>query len=134
MMSFFREQKLLVALLLISLLVLGAGIFMIQITEEQAQQHTEQQAVQQLDEQAKAVAAMNLMADIAEQELKGQQQPQPAVQGIADIKPQESIDRVAALNGRVPDVGSDDWCEVMMVKDAKDWTVDEQSLFAKHCL
>ena len=135
MMSLFREQKLLVVLLLISLLVLGAGVFMIQITEEQAQQHTEQQAVQQLDEQEKAIAAMNLMADIAEKELKAQQQqPQSVVQGVSDIKPQESIDRVAALNGRVPDVGSDDWCEVMMVKDAKDWTVDEQSLFAKHCL
>ncbi|QEY14410.1 DUF3012 domain-containing protein [Cellvibrio sp. KY-YJ-3] len=56
------------------------------------------------------------------------------VQTVGDIKPQESLDRVAALNGRIPEVGSDDWCEVMMVKDAKDWTEDEQSLFAKHCL
>lgn len=77
---------------------------------------------------------MNLVAEIAQQELKAQQSNQQMVQTVGDIKPQESLDRVAALNGRIPEVGSDDWCEVMMVKDAKDWTEDEQSLFAKHCL
>jgi uncharacterized protein HemX len=130
MMSFFREQKLLASVLILSLLVLGMGLFMIQLTKEQPTAETEQQFT---DDQEKTVAVMNLMAEVAEQELKTQK-GQSSMQGVMDVKPQESIDRVAALNGRVPEVGSDDWCEVMMVKDAKDWTLDEQSLFAKHCL
>lgn len=130
MMSFFREQKLLAAILILSFLVLGVGLCMVQLTKEQTKVEAEQQLV---DEHAKTIAVMSLMAEVAEQEL-AEQQGQVALQGVGDIKPQESIDRVAALNGRVPDIGSDDWCEVMMVKDAKDWTLDEQSLFAKHCL
>lgn len=130
MMSLFREQKLLATLLIFSVVVLGVGLFMIQSINKTPEQQTEQLA----DEQQKTIAAMNLMAEIAEQELKAQQSSQQPVQTVGDIKPQESLDRVAALNGRVPEIGTDDWCEVMMVKDAKDWTLDEQSLFAKHCL
>ncbi|WP_225318368.1 DUF3012 domain-containing protein [Cellvibrio sp. KY-YJ-3] len=130
MMSLFREQKFLVILLILSVLVLGLGLFMIQSTNKKSEQQTEQL----VNEQEKTVAAMNLVAEIAQQELKAQQSNQQMVQTVGDIKPQESLDRVAALNGRIPEVGSDDWCEVMMVKDAKDWTEDEQSLFAKHCL
>lgn len=130
MMSLFREQKLLATLLIFSVVVLGVGLFMIQSINKTPEQQTEQLA----DEQQKTIAAMNLMAEIAEQELKAQQSSQQPVKTVGDIKPQESLDRVAALNGRVPEIGTDDWCEVMMVKDAKDWTLDEQSLFAKHCL
>lgn len=130
MMSLFREQKFLVILLILSVLVLGLGLFMIQSTNKKSEQQTEQL----VNEQEKTVAAMNLVAEIAQQELKAQQSNQQMVQTVGDIKPQESLDRVAALNGRVPEIGTDDWCEVMMVKDAKDWTLDEQSLFAKHCL
>ncbi|UUA73519.1 MULTISPECIES: DUF3012 domain-containing protein [unclassified Cellvibrio] len=130
MMSLFREQKFLVILLILSVLVLGLGLFMIQSTNKKSEQQTKQL----VNEQEKTVAAMNLVAEIAQQELKAQQSNQQMVQTVGDIKPQESLDRVAALNGRIPEVGSDDWCEVMMVKDAKDWTEDEQSLFAKHCL
>ncbi|EIK45116.1 hypothetical protein O59_001790 [Cellvibrio sp. BR] len=129
-MSLFREQKFLVILLILSVLVLGLGLFMIQSTNKKSEQQTKQL----VNEQEKTVAAMNLVAEIAQQELKAQQSNQQMVQTVGDIKPQESLDRVAALNGRIPEVGSDDWCEVMMVKDAKDWTEDEQSLFAKHCL
>lgn len=130
MMSLFREQKLLATLLIFSVVVLGVGLFMIQSINKTPEQQTEQLA----DEQQKTIAAMNLMAEIAEQELKAQQSSQQPVKTVGDIKPQESLDRVAALNGRVPEIGTDDWCEMMMVKDAKDWTLDEQSLFAKHCL
>lgn len=130
MVSFFREQKLLAAILILSLLVVGIGFFMVQLTQEQQEITVAQQTA---NDDQKAVMAMALMAEAAERELS-EQQTQSPLQSIGDVKPQESIDRVAALNGRVPEVGSDDWCEVMMVKDAKDWTFDEQSLFAKHCL
>jgi Tfp pilus assembly protein PilW len=135
-MSFFREQKFLAALLIASLLVLAAGLFMIQQSKTQPEVVAEQALT---SDEEKAVVAMNLMAEAAQRALNKQQvaaehESESAAHMIGDIKPQESIDRVAALNGRVPEIGSDDWCEVMMVKDGKDWTPDEQALFAKHCL
>lgn len=133
MMLFFREHKLLVALLVLSFLVLLVGVLMIQSeTKKNAVANTQEQA-----DAAQVVATMNLMAEIAEQELQAQQPNQQAGNNpvtMPDMKPQESIDRVAALKGVMPEVGTDDWCEVMMVKDADKWTPEEQSLFAKHCL
>jgi hypothetical protein len=109
-----------------------AGLFMIQSENKKSI------PVNQNDnlDAAQVVETMNLMAEVAKQELQSQQPDQAAnpAAGIGDIKPQESIARVAALNGVMPETGSDDWCEVMMVKDADKWTQEEQSLFAKHCL
>lgn len=42
MMSLFREQKFLVILLILSVLVLGLGLFMIQSTNKKSEQQTEQ--------------------------------------------------------------------------------------------
>ncbi len=134
MMFFFREHKALVILFTLSLLVLVAGLFMIQSgSENPTASEAPQEATAASANAEQVVATMNYIADSAEQQLKAQQS-EHTTQGIADIKPQESLDRVAALNGRIPEIGSDDWCEVMMVKDADKWTQEEQSLFAKHCL
>lgn len=136
-MLFFKEHKFIAALLVISVAVIVVGCLLIaSSTPPSALPATTD------DENAKTVAAMSLIADLAEQQLREQQQEQDAQElqqakaltALGDIKPQASLDRVAALNGRIPDEGSDDWCEVMMVKDAQDWTLDEQALFAKQCL
>jgi len=132
MIRFFREQKFLAALLVLSFLVILAGLIMIWYTTKKA---TEAAVVAQEAEQVQTtIDTMTVIAGIAEQELQGSASNEAPVNPVGDVKPQESLDRVAALNGRIPEVGSDDWCEVMMVKDAKDWTRDEQSLFAKNCI
>ena len=130
MIQFFREQKMLAALLLLSMLVIIAGIIMIQYTQNNAQ--VTQPVIQ--DPQAQAVVdTMTAIADMAGQELQNSQMlsAQPA---MGDNIPQSSLDHVAALNGVVPEVGTNDWCEVMMVKKASEWTQEEQEIFAKHCI
>lgn len=132
MIRFFREQKILAALLILSILVILAGLILIQYTNKKATETAV--AAQEAEQVQKTIETMNVIADIAEQELQESGSADAPVNPVGDIKPQESLDRVAALNGRTPEVGGDDWCEVMMVKDAKDWTTDEQSLFAKNCI
>lgn len=130
MIQFFREQKLLAALLLVSIVVIIAGVIMIQYTQSNDQSG----ALGAQDQQAQAVVeTMTAIANIAGQELQDSQAPaaQPA---MGDNIPQASLDHVAALNGVVPEVGSNDWCEVMMVKKSNEWTQEEQEMFAKNCI
>ena len=123
MMKFFREQKLIAASFLVCLLMLLLGVGLIINSKNAATKaaHTEV-AVQRLTKIANS-ASEQLHQTVVHSEVP-----------ITDVKPDDSIAKVSALKGRVPDVGSEDWCEVMMVKDAKDWTKDEQSLFAKNCI
>ncbi len=123
MMTFFREQKLIAALLFGSVLVLLLGIGLILYSENSAKD---------VAKTTTSVQRLNAIAEDASQQLQ-QTIAHPDVP-ISDVKPEESIARVSALNGRIPDIGSDDWCEVMMVKNAKDWTEEEQSIFAKNCI
>lgn len=131
MIRFFREQKLLAVLLMTSLLVIIAGAIMIQYSNsitEPAEAARQEQKAQDV------VGAMTAVASMAGQELQNSQASEAKAIPVGDVIPQESLDHVAALNGRIPEVGSNDWCEVMMVKKASEWTKEEQDTFAKHCL
>lgn len=135
MIQFFREQKLLTVLLLVSAVVIIAGLFMIQYSKniDSSPELTVQvPSVQEQNAQA-VVDTMTAIAGMAEQQLN---EPQTSAESpvMSDNIPQSSIDHVAALNGRTPEVGSNDWCEVMMVKKANEWTKEEQALFAKNCI
>jgi hypothetical protein len=132
MIRFFREQKFLATVLVLSLLVIIAGLVMIQYSNKKAAETAV--AGQEAKKVQATIDTMSVIAGIAEQELQESAAKEAAVNPVADVTPQESLDRVAALNGRIPDVGSDDWCEVMMVKDADAWTKEEQEIFAQRCL
>lgn len=132
MIRFFREQKFLATLLVLSFLVILAGLIMIQYTNKKAAETAV--AAQEAQQVQTTIDTMNVIAGIAEQELQESASNEAPVNPVGDVKPQESLDRVAALNGRIPEVGSDDWCEVMMVKDADAWTKEEQDIFAQRCL
>lgn len=41
---------------------------------------------------------------------------------------------LAALSGCAPEVGSERWCDAMKEKPSGDWTVNEASDFARHCI
>ena len=138
MIQFFREQKLLAGLLLVSILVIVVGAIMIQYNKNAVQSapintQVNMQVSAQEQTAQDVVEAMTTIATVAGQELQNSQAaaPQPAV---GDNIPQSSVDHVAALNGRIPEEGSNDWCEVMMVKPSSEWAASEQELFAKHCL
>lgn len=132
MIRFLREQKFLATLLALSFLVIIAGLIMIQYTNNKAAETAV--AAQEAQQVQTTIDTMTVIAGIAEQELQESASNEAPVNPVGDVKPQESLDRVTALNGRVPEVGSDDWCEVMMVKDADAWTKEEQDIFAQRCL
>ncbi len=124
LLTFFREQKLISIIVIASFLILLVGIALIFNSQQKTNAAKKEQA---------QLKAMQNIAGMAAQELQ-QTVAQSPSQPIADIKPAESIAKVASFNGKVPDVGTEDWCEWMMVKDSKEWTPDEQALFAKHCI
>lgn len=122
-MSVIREHKLLLILVAISLLVIVAGVLVIKksnrAAENQAQQQAQIHSLNKIAEQAQAqLAATAANTDVP----------------IEDVKPEASVARAKALEGKTPDVGSDDWCELMMAKNADDWTEEERSQFAQHCI
>ncbi|MEI6859585.1 MAG: DUF3012 domain-containing protein [Shewanella sp.] len=41
---------------------------------------------------------------------------------------------VISLSGCAPEVGSEKWCEQMGEKDKGDWTANEVTDYAKHCV
>jgi len=122
-MSFMREHKLLVALLAASLLVIFGGIWLIQTSKHEAQMQPQQQ--NQLHSLTKlAQQAQNqLMATAADTDVP-----------IEDLTPEASVAKAKALEGQAIEVGSDDWCEIMMAKNSDAWTDEERSQFAQHCI
>lgn len=120
MMSVIREHKWLVVLMVLSVSVIGVGIFMIHLANNK--QQSEQAQLHELNEMAKQAAA-ELEKTVAYPDVP-----------IPDVIPAESVAKVEAMNGQIPEAGSEDWCELMMTKESKEWTQDEQSQFAQHCI
>lgn len=119
-MSFVREHKWLVILIVLSIIVISIGILMIKKTKDQ--QYQQEQQLQILNNIANQ-AVENLAKTVAHPDVP-----------VEDIIPAESVAKVNAMNGKIPEAGSDDWCELMMTKDGKTWTQEEQSQFAQHCI
>ena len=120
MMNVIRENKGLMLLLVASVLAIIVGLWFVQASnKKQAQQ--EQQ-----------LSRLNAIAAQANAEL--QQSVVHADVPIDDIIPQQSVEKVAAMKGKEPELGSEDWCEWMMVKDSEKWSEAEQLLFAQKCI
>ncbi len=123
MLNFFRENKLLAALFVVSFLVILLGVALLMYSKQQmAQQAKEQAQVQSLSKIANDAQAQ-LMQTVAHPEVP-----------ITDVVPEDSVAKVAAMKDKNPEAGTDDWCEVMMVKPSKEWTTEEQQIFAKNCI
>ncbi len=118
-MSVIREHKLLLALVIASLLVIVAGVWMIAKSNRAAQEQAQVHKLTKIAEQAQS----QLMATAVDSDVP-----------IVDVKPEASVAKAKTLDGQVLAVGSDDWCEMMMAKNSDDWTEEERSQFAQHCI
>lgn len=119
-MNVIREHKWLVLLMVLSVLVLALGVFV--IYQSNSKSRNEQAQIERL----------NVIATQAAEELQ-KTAAYPDVP-IPDVIPAESIARVKAMNGTNPDAGTEDWCELMMTKESKEWTSEEQVQFSQHCI
>ncbi len=123
MLNFFRANKLIAALFIVSFLVILLGVALLVYSKQQmAQQAREQAGLQTLNKIAVAAEAQ-LMQTVAHPDVP-----------ITDVIPEDSVARVAAMKDKNPSPGTADWCEVMMVKPSKEWTTEEQQIFAKSCI
>ncbi len=123
-MSFIREHKTLVILMVLSVLVIVAGLWMVQSANQQQQQQADIDRLGRLADQAhNELQKTRVYSDV------------PIADMVpADIVPADSLQKVQAMAGKVPELGSEAWCELMMVKEADTWTEAEQALFAQRCI
>ena len=123
MLNFFRENKLIAALFIVSFLVILLGLVLLSYSRHQIAQ------------QEKANAQVQTLTKIAvEAETRLLQTAGNADVPIEDVIPEESLAKVKAMKNKNPEMGSADWCEVMMIKPSKEWTPEEQKAFAQSCI
>ncbi len=123
MLKFLRENKLVAALIIGSFVVILIGLGLIIYSNQQAFMHAKEQS---------QIETLNKIALDAEAQLK-----QTVVHldvPITDVIPSDSVNKVSAMENKNPPAGTADWCEVMMVKPSKEWSTDEQQIFAKNCI
>ena len=108
---------------------------MVKHANEQALIHSQQSTEKQVDNSDQEIIqqfqqlAASAEAELAASKVDGSKPPQ-----AMDMIPDESKQKVERMADKNPELGSEDWCELLMVKPGKDWTQDDQSNFAKHCL
>lgn len=119
-MNVLREHKWLVVLMVLSITVIALGVFMIH--QSNSKSRSEQAQIDRLNKIA-TQAAEELQKTVAYPDVP-----------IPDVIPPESVAKVKAMNGKDPEAGTEDWCELMMTKESKEWTSEEQGVFAQHCI
>jgi hypothetical protein len=80
------------------------------------------------------IQEFELIAKQAEATLKASQSPDSGLPAKMDFATDENRKKVADMKNKNPVQGTEDWCEVMMIKPDADWTETEQGIFAKNCL
>jgi ABC-type lipoprotein release transport system permease subunit len=123
MWNFIRENKLISALFIISFIVILFGVALVI--------YSNQQAVNRAKEQAQVETLSKIALEAETQLLQTVVHPDVP---ITDVIPEDSLSKVSAMENKNPEPGTADWCEVMMVKPSKEWSTDEQQIFAKNCI
>jgi ABC-type lipoprotein release transport system permease subunit len=123
MWNFIRENKLISALSIISFIVILFGVALVI--------YSNQQAVNRAKEQAQVETLSKIALEAETQLLQTVVHPDVP---ITDVIPEDSLSKVSAMENKNPEPGTADWCEVMMVKPSKEWSTDEQQIFAKNCI
>jgi Protein of unknown function (DUF3012) len=115
----------------LSILVIIVGILMIKQANEQALIHAEKQKSQEANI---TLEQFELIATQAAAELKASQSTESGPPAKMDFASDATREKVANMTNKNPEQGTEDWCELMMVKPDAEWTKEEQGIFAKHCL
>lgn len=122
----------------LSILVIIVGVLMVKHANDRAAVYADKQ--KQLVEQQPSqeddvlIKELELIAKQAEAELKASQSADSGLPAKMDFTTDENRKKVADMKNKNPAQGTEDWCELMMVKPDADWTEAEQGIFAKNCL
>jgi hypothetical protein len=142
-LNILNSPYFLVIVIGLSVLVIIAGVLIIKDANEKALIYSQQQDVmqqevlqQQPNDQSTEhlVQQLEQLAASAESELAASKSDASAPAKDMDFIPEESRKKVEQMKNKNPDPGTEDWCELLMVKPAQDWSEEEQGIFAKNCL
>jgi hypothetical protein len=135
LLAILNSKYFLVTVIGLSILVIIIGVLMVKHANEQALIHSQQSTEKQVDNSDQEIIqqfqqlAASAEAELAASKVDGSQSPKNM-----DIIPDESKQKVERMSNKNPELGSEDWCELLMVKPGKDWSQEDQANFAKHCL
>jgi len=136
-MAILNSKYFLSSVIGLSILVIIVGVLLVKHANEQAVVYAEQQkeiAKQQINSEDDVLKKFELMAAQAAAELKAAQSTESGPPAKIDFTPESSKEKVSSMKNKNPETGSEDWCEVMMVKPDTEWTKEEQGVFARSCL
>lgn len=137
MLKFLSSTKFLIAIIILSALTIFVGFDFVKYQEAQYESHLAQEAA------ATALAAsedilteeqqLNLIAEEAETLLK---ETLSAHQGpvALEISNERKLEIEEKYKANLPEIGTDEWCDYMMIKPNQDWTDQDKGNFAKNCI
>lgn len=119
----------------LSVVVIVIGVFIVKHANEQALIHSQQTAVTPVEDSSQEIVQQfQQLAASAQTELAASKAGVTQLPEAMDLIPDASKEKVERMTNKNPELGSEDWCEILMVKPSSDWSKDDQANFAKHCL
>jgi biopolymer transport protein ExbB/TolQ len=125
----------------LSILTIVVGVILVQqANQEAADYEREQKELAQkeanLSENSSAdtIEKMQILAAAAQAELSASVPTESSTPEKMDFSPESSLKKIQTMENKDPEVGSEDWCEVLMVKPSENWNEADQASFAKNCL
>lgn len=120
----------------LSILVILVGVILVKNANDQATLYAQEQASKQRAEQldSNTLDQLTAIAAQAQAELEATQSAELGAPKKLNFATDESQKKVDKMLNKNPEKGSEDWCEIMMVKPDTQWTKEEQGVFAENCL
>lgn len=141
LLAILNSKYFLTAVIGISILVIIIGLLIVKNANEQAIVYAEQQkiiatkkAITEQESTDDIVNQLERLAASAQAELDASKSSSTQPLENLDFVPEESRKKVAAMVNKNPKIGSEDWCELLMVRPGKEWSEQDHRDFAKHCL
>ena len=140
MLAILNSKYFLAAVIGLSVIVIIVGVLMVKNANEQAIIYAEQQkiAAQKIATEQEPtddlVKQLEQLAASAQADLEASKSRDSQLPKDLDFVPEVSKQKVNAMVNKNPDIGSEDWCELLMVKPGKEWSEQDHRDFAKHCL
>lgn len=135
LMTILNSKYFLACIIALSVLVIIVGVLMVKHANEQAliySQQAKEQTASRSDQEI--IQQFHQLAASAEAELAASKVDASKMPENMDPIPDASKQKVETMLDKNPSIGSEDWCELLMVKPGKDWSQDDQANFAQYCL
>lgn len=125
----------------LSIVVIIIGLLIVKRANEQAVVYAEKQKALALQKSsveeepaATIVNQLERLAASAQAELEASKPSATKPPENLDFVSEERRKKVAQMTNKDPEIGSEDWCELLMIRPGKDWSEQDHRDFAQHCL